>query len=126
MIIASCIFALTAALMVLCEMPEKERAFPKDAKKLQRREFRQFSRKLWETLWGIFARSRKTKMISLEQIQSEIDKDPENIELYLAAARLLLKQGDSKSARKYIDDAMELNAEFPALAALLKEHPAMK
>ncbi len=49
------------------------------------------------------------KVRDIDTIQKMIDKDTQNVNLYVEAARYLINQGKFSNAKMYIEDALELN-----------------
>ena len=62
-----------------------------------------------------------TKIKSLDTVQSMIDKDPQNISLYIAAARFLINKNNGKLAKIFIEDALELDYKNSAVLEMYQE-----
>ncbi len=63
------------------------------------------------------------KVRDIETIQKMIDKDTQNINLYIEAARLLIEQNNYFLANKYIEDACEIDCNNEELIELMRISP---
>ena len=61
------------------------------------------------------------KIDSLDKVQAMIDNDPQNICLYIAAARFLINKNNGKLAKIYIEDALELDCKNSAVLEMYQE-----
>lgn len=63
------------------------------------------------------------KVRDIETIQKMLDKDTQNINLYIEAARFLIKQNNYSLANKYVEDACEIDCNNRELIVLIKSFP---